>query len=93
MKVSTRIIRLVTASLVAGTLVAPAASARPAGPDAPSSGTPVVLESAPVVTSVDEGFDWASAAIGAGAAGGLVLLLGAGGATYRSRREQADLAR
>ena len=44
---------------------------------------PVVTEPAPVVPSVDDGFDWASAAIGAGAAGGLILLIGVGGTTYR----------
>jgi len=94
MKVSNRITRLVTASLIAGALAAPTASAVPAGPDAPNSGEPVVLESAPapVVTGVDEGFDWASAAIGAGAAGGLLLLFGVGGATYRHRQGHADVA-
>jgi hypothetical protein len=89
MKVSNRLIRLVTAGLVAGALAAPTASAVPAGPDAPNSGEPVVLEAAPVAQSGDEGFDWASAAIGAG---GLVLLLGVGGATYRHRQEHADVA-
>ena len=100
MKVSHGITRLVTAGLVAGALAAPAASAVPAGPDAPNSGEPVVLEPAPVpgpvpapvVRSVDEGFDWASAAIGAGAAGGLFLLLGVGGTTYRNRQERVDVA-
>ena len=43
--------------------------------------------------SVDEGFDWASAAIGAGAAGGLILLIGVGGTTYRHRHEQIGVAR
>jgi hypothetical protein len=94
MKVSNRITRLVTAGLIAGALAAPTASAVPAGPDAPNSGEPVVLESAPapVVTGVDEGFDWTSAAIGAGAAGGLLLLFGVGGATYRHRQGHADVA-
>jgi hypothetical protein len=78
MKVSNRITRLVTAGLIAGALAAPTASAVPAGPDAPNSGEPVVLESAP--------------AIGAGAAGGLLLLFGVGGATYRHRQGHADVA-
>jgi hypothetical protein len=94
MKVSQRITRLATAGLIAGALAAPAASARPAGPDTPNTGEPVVMEpSAPVVQSVDEGFDWASAAIGAGTAGGLVLLIGVGGTTYRHRHEQIGVAR
>jgi len=44
------------------------------------------------VQSIDGGFDWASAAIGAGAAGGLILLLGAGGTTYRHRQEHVGVA-
>ena len=43
--------------------------------------------------SVDEGFDWDSAAIGAGAAGALVLLIGVGGTTYRHRRDHIGVAR
>ena len=45
------------------------------------------------MSSVDDGFDWASAAIGAGALGGLVLLLGVGGITYRHRHEHINVAR
>jgi hypothetical protein len=94
MNVPQRITHLVSAGLIAGALAAPTASARPAGPDAPSTGGPVVTESAPpVVQSIDEGFDWASAAIGAGAAGGLILLIGVGGSTYRQRHQHAGAAR
>jgi len=86
MNVPQRTAQLVTVGLLAGALAAPAARAVPAGPDAPRSGEPVVLESAPpVVQRIDEGFDWASAALGAGAAGGLALLIGVGGGTYRQR--------
>ena len=92
MKVSHhRITRLAAAALIAGALAAPAASARPAGSDTP--GEPVVIEpAAPVVQSVDDGLDWASAAIGAGAAGGLILLIGVGGTTYRHRHEHIGVA-
>ena len=95
MKVSHRITRLVTASLIAGALAAPAAGARPAtDPPIQNSGEPVVIEPAqPVVQSVDDGFDWASAAIGAGTAGGLILLIGAGGSTYRHRHQHIGIAR
>ena len=96
MKVSHRITRLVTAGLIAGALAAPAASARPVtDPPIDNGSGPVFIEPAPapVVSSVDDGFDWASAAIGAGAAGGLVLLLGAGGITYRHRHEDMSVAR
>jgi hypothetical protein len=96
MKVQThRITRLVTISLAAGALAAPAASARPAPADTPSTGEPVFIEPhpAPVVQSVDEGFDWGSAAIGAGGAGALILLVSAGGITYRHRHEHVGIAR
>ena len=90
MKVSNRITRLVAAGLIAGAVAAPAASARP---DTPTTGEPVAIESAsPVVQGVDEGFDWASAAIGAGVGGGLVLLLGVGGTTIRQRNERIGVA-
>ena len=36
---------------------------------------------------MDSGFDWDSAAIGAGGAGALLLLVAAGGFTYRSRHD------
>jgi hypothetical protein len=95
MKVSHRITRLVTAGLIAGALAAPAASARPVtDPPIPNGSGPVFIEPAPapVVQSVDEGLDWASAAIGAGAAGGLILLIGVGSSTYRHRREHVGVA-
>jgi hypothetical protein len=46
MRVTQRITRLATAGLIAGALAAPAASARPAGPDTPNTGEPVVIEPA-----------------------------------------------
>jgi hypothetical protein len=39
----------------------------------------------PVTTTIDEGFDWGSAAIGAGAAGALLALLSLGGYKFASR--------
>jgi len=97
MKVSHRISRLATAGLVAGAVAAPAASARPAPFDSPvpAGSEPVVIEPAPapVVQSVNEGFDWDSAAIGAGAAGALVVLIGVGGTSYRRRHDDIGVAR
>ena len=94
MKVSHRITRLAAAGLIAGALAAPAASARPVSdPPIDNGSGPVAIDPAPVVQSVDDGFDWASAAIGAGAAGGLILLIGAGGTTYRHRHEHIGVAR
>jgi hypothetical protein len=77
------IARLVVAGLATGALAAPAAVAQPldaqpraaAGPERPD---------APVVRTIDEGFDWGSAAVGAGGAGA-VLLLSLGGLAFVSR--------
>ena len=97
MKVSHRITRLATAGLIAGALAAPAASALPAPLDSPvpAGSDPVLIAPAPapVVQSVEQGFDWDSAAIGAGAAGALVLLIGVGGTTYRRRHDHIGVAR
>ena len=95
MKVSHRITRLVAIGLAAGALAAPTAYAVPAGPDAPQgSGGTVIIEPepAPVVQSVEQGFDWASAAIGAGVAGSLILLVSLGGITYRHRHDHVGIA-
>ena len=89
MKVSHRITRLVLIGLAVLALAAPVASARPAPADTP---TGPVQPAAPVVLSVDDGFDWASAAIGAGIAGGIVLLLVWGGVTYRHHHEHIGVA-
>ena len=96
MKVSHRITRLVLIGLAVLALAAPAASARPASPDSPvppGSDAVIIEPETPVVQSVNDGFDWASAAIGAGVAGALVLLIGVGGTTYRHRHEHIGVAR
>ena len=85
-----RIARVVAVGLAAGALAAPSASAVPAAPDAVQTGTgsEIAIEpEAPVVQTVNSGFDWDSAAIGAGGAGALLLLVAAGGFTYRSRHD------
>ncbi len=91
MTVSQRITRLATASLIAAALAAPAAHALPAPPDRQPADRVVIEPAPPVVQRIDNGFDWASAAIGAGAAGGLVLLVGAGGTTYRHRHRHQHI--
>jgi hypothetical protein len=95
---SSRLAGPLIAGLAVGALAAPAASARPAPPDASTVpgdvSTQVAAEfDAPMVRSVDEGFDWASAALGAGGAGGLVLVLLAGGFGYRAHHENVRIAR
>jgi hypothetical protein len=93
MNVSHRITRLLLIALAILALAAPVASARPESQDA-TPAVPVQIEpdAAPVVQSVDTGFDWASAAIGAGVAGGLILLVGWGGVTYRHHHEHIGIA-
>jgi hypothetical protein len=78
---SHRFARLLVAGLAAGALAAPAAVAQPIdnGPSPDAGKT-----SPPVVRSIDDGFDWGSAAIGAGAAGALIIVTAAGVA-YVSR--------
>ena len=76
------IARLVTAGLVAGALAAPAAAAQPI--DDPQTSEPAPSNT-PVVRTIDEGFDWGSAAIGAGGAGAVIVLVSLGGVAYVSR--------
>jgi hypothetical protein len=83
MSKSSRILAPAAAALA---LAAPVAHARPAV-DAPSHNSPAGT-TAPVATTqpAADGFDWGSAAIGAGGVAGLVVLLSAGaGVTGRIR--------
>ena len=89
-----RLASLIAAGITAAALAAPAALARPIdGPNEPvrPDPGPTVVEPepspapAPVVRMIDDGFDWGSAAIGAGGAGALVVLVSLGAFTYASR--------
>jgi hypothetical protein len=82
------------AGLAVAALAAPAAQAapilEPGTGDTPGSATldvtPIETEpTAPVTTTIDEGFDWGSAAIGAGAAGALLALVSLGGYKFAAR--------
>jgi len=91
-----RITRNISAGIAVMALAAPAAQARPiteqSSGDAPSAPETVPAESRPATTIVDEGFDWGSAAIGAGGAGALIVLSLAGGshvAGIRTRLHRA----
>jgi hypothetical protein len=85
-----RLARILATGVTAAALAAPPALARPIdGPEdpVPPDADPIVVvapEQAParppVVQAVDDGFDWGSAAIGAGA-GAAIALLSLGGAT------------
>ena len=89
-----RLAGLIAAGITAAALAAPAAVARPIdGPNEPVRPDPgsTVVEPdpspapAPVVRMIDDGFDWGSAAIGAGGAGALVVLVSLGGFAYATR--------
>ncbi len=87
---SHRLARLMVVGLTATALAAPAAVARPLdGPDEPVRPDPfdsqVVVLDPPVVQTIDDGFDWGSAAIGAGGTGALIVLVSLGGFAYASR--------
>jgi hypothetical protein len=86
--------RTLAAGLAVAALAAPAAQAspnrEPGSGDTPGSAiidvTPVETDQAPpVTTTIEEGFDWGSAAIGAGAAGALLALVSLGGYKFASR--------
>jgi len=87
--------RLLAIGATATALAAPAAVARPLdGPNEPvlpDPGTAAAVEpepesaDAPIVRSVETGFDWGSAAIGAGGAGALIVIVSLGGFAYTSR--------
>jgi hypothetical protein len=74
--------RLLTVGLIAGALAAPAAVAQPIADPQTSEPAP---SDAPVVRTIDEGFDWGSAAIGAGGAGAAIVLVSLGGVAVASR--------
>jgi hypothetical protein len=75
-----RLTRAVAGALAATALVAPAAGARPIDPvpgwkASPASSRSDAAAPAPtVIRTVDDGFDWGSAGIGAAAVGAIVLL-------------------
>jgi hypothetical protein len=79
-----RIARLLAAGVVAGALAAPTAFASPAS-EPGSVNDPGTTESPVVVRTVDDGFDWGSAAIGAGTGGAVIVLVSLGGFAYISR--------
>jgi hypothetical protein len=93
---SHRLTRVLAFALTAGAVAAPSALAVPAiGPDGGNGAAP---EPAPapapvIVRTVDEGFDVGSAAIGAGGAGALLVLISLGGFAYVGRHPRAPVMR
>jgi hypothetical protein len=82
--------RTLATAIAVVALAAPAAQAAPSiEPGSGVTGEPLAAEPPPITTTLDEGFDWGSAAIGAGGAGALIALISLGGFTYSSRGRTA----
>ena len=92
---SRRLAGTLTAALATSALAASPALAGPAvGPD---GGNGAATDPAPapapvIVRTVDEGFDIGSAAIGAGGAGALLIVVSLGGLAVASRHHRAPVA-
>ena len=83
---SRRLTRALAAATAAAALAAPPAPARIDPPATPAFNTrETETTSAPVVRSIEAGFDWGSAAIGAGGAGALTVLVSLSAFAYISR--------
>jgi hypothetical protein len=80
-----RLTRTAAGALAALALTAPAAAGREADVYPGSASPPVAPDTAPTVTPLDAGFDWESAAIGAGGATALVVLTLAGASAVTHR--------
>jgi len=81
--------RSLAAGIAMAALATPAAYAspmlEPGTGDTALSTEPVTTDSPAVTTTIEEGFDWGSAAIGAGGAGALIVLVSLAGFKITSR--------
>ena len=82
---SHRLARMLAASLAAAAVAAPPAHAMADRGPVTDEPAPAPTQAPVVVRAVDEGFDWGSAAIGAGGAGALIVLVSLGGFSYATR--------
>jgi hypothetical protein len=85
--------RTAAAALIAAAISAAPANARPAleSPGAPATQTRPAAPT--VIQPIDDGFEWDSAAIGAGGATALLLLTGAGTLTLARRHRDVTSIR
>jgi hypothetical protein len=91
---TSRLSRIVVGALAVAALAVPPASARPILEPSRGQGPVPVEPTAPTVTPiVEEGFEWGSAAIGAGGAAALLLLAGAGATTLSRRHHRIGAVR
>ena len=85
-----RLTRALAGAMAVTAIAAPAAVARPIVDFHDSSS----YEPAPTVTrTIEDGFDWGSAAIGAGGAAAVLLLSGAGASAVSHRQRRLRVAR
>jgi hypothetical protein len=77
--------RMLAASLAAAALAAPPALAMSDPGPVVDEPTLVPTDAPVVVRASDEGFDWGSAAIGAGGAGAVIVLVSLGGFSFATR--------
>jgi hypothetical protein len=92
---SRRLTRMLAVALTAGAVAAPSAVAGPAIGGDGGRGAPadIAPDPAPVIVrSVDQGFDVGSAAIGAGGAGALLVLMSLGGFAWVARHPRPPVA-
>lgn len=89
---SRRVTRALAVALTAGAVAAPSAFAGPAIGGDGGNGAPAATEPDPapvIVRTVDQGFDVGSAAIGAGGAGALLVLVSLGGFAWAARHPRS----
>jgi hypothetical protein len=83
---SNRLTAALATGICASALAAPAALAAPDIGPVSRDDDGAAPEPAPLIVRVpDEGFDWGSAAVGAGSAGALVVLVSLGGVAFAAR--------
>lgn len=86
--------RSLAAGLAAAAIAAPAVQAAPIIEPGSGSGPQSAGADVPAVTTtIDEGFDWGSAAIGAGGAAAVLLVGAAGASALTPRRHRIGVTR
>ena len=86
--------RSIVTGIAIAALAAPAAPATPIiEPGSGATSEPVAPDSPAVTTTIDEGLDWGSAAIGAGGAAAVLLLSAAGASALSHRRHRIGVIR
>jgi hypothetical protein len=97
-----RLTRTVAGALAVTAIAAPTAGALPAeqvqggspsSRSAPAIGSKAEAPAPTVTRTIDDGFDWGSAAVGAGGAAAVLLLTGAGASAVSHRHHRLGVVR